>query len=87
MGIGGRGEQAQRQQAQREAEAGVLYNEIPGYPVTFKLWGPRKARSVFALVCTCVCFWSGVERESRGARGRGPARVWVRFTSRVRRER
>ena len=28
MGIGGRGEQAQRQQAQREAEAGVLYNEI-----------------------------------------------------------
>jgi hypothetical protein len=28
MGISGRGEQAQRKQAQREAEAGVLYNEI-----------------------------------------------------------
>ena len=45
MGIGGRGEQAQRQQAQREAEAGVLYNEIPGYPVTFKLWGLAEPHS------------------------------------------
>ena len=57
MGIGGRGEQAQRQQAQREAEAGVLYNEIPGYPVTFKLWGPRLClrRSMYLRVFLVGC--------------------------------
>ena len=38
MGIGGRGEQAQRQQAQREAEAGVLYNEIQRQEMCRMAW-------------------------------------------------
>ena len=27
---------------------------FPGFPASFKLWGPRKARPVFAFLCSCA---------------------------------